>query len=57
MMKYYFGNIWINPNKHGLNKARAVTMSTLRGYRELQLKMLDKISLLAGRGEMKGKAF
>lgn len=56
-MKYSFGNMWINPNKHGLNKARAVTMSTLRGYRQLQPKMLDKNSVLAGKGEMKGKAF
>ena len=57
MMKYYFGNMWINPNKHGTNKARAVTMSTLRGYRDLQLKMQYKNSVLAGKAEMKSKAF
>lgn len=29
MMKYYFGNMWINPNKHVPNTAGAVIMSTL----------------------------
>lgn len=49
--------LWINLNKHGLNKATTITMSELWCYRQLKCKILGKNSILACKEMNRVKAF